>query len=241
MSRPVVVGTAGWSIPAASAAAFPSDGTQLTRYASVMGGAEINTSFYRPHRPQTYEKWAASVPEGFRFAVKCPKQISHEKRLEDAGELLARFADEAAGLGSKWAVLLVQLPPSLRFDAVLAGRFFEQVQAVFRGAVVCEPRHLSWFTPEAEALLRSSRVARAAVDPAKWPGSDVPGGYTRRLRYYRWHGSPRIYWSSYEELWLAAQAQALNAAPGQAARWCIFDNTASGAALANALQLQALV
>jgi uncharacterized protein YecE (DUF72 family) len=240
VARPVFIGTAGWSIASKNAEGFPAEGSQLERYAHLLNCAEINSSFYRPHRRQTYEKWAASVPSAFRFAVKLPKQISHEKRLEGAAELLARFADEAGELGPKWAVLLAQLPPSLRFDAAVAGRFFEQVQAAFGGAVVCEPRHASWFTPEAGQLLKTCRVARAAVDPAKWPGSAEPGGDTRRLRYYRWHGSPRIYWSPYDDAWLAAQAESLNAGPQQAACWCIFDNTASGAALANARQLQAL-
>lgn len=232
------IGTAGWSIPAASASAFAAEGSQLERYAAVMNCVEINSSFYRPHRPQTYEKWAASTPAHFRFAVKCPKQISHECRLEAADELLARFVGEAGALGHKWAVLLLQLPPSLQFDARVAKRFFKQVHAAFGGVVVCEPRHLSWFTPEAEKLLLKSEVVRAAVDPAKWPGSGEPGGWLG-LRYYRWHGSPRVYWSAYEKDWLLAQAQAM---PRDAAdHWCVFDNTASGAALQNALELQALV
>ncbi|MDR7271966.1 uncharacterized protein YecE (DUF72 family) [Pelomonas saccharophila] len=234
---PTVIATAGWSIPAKVAAGFPAEGSQLQRYAAVMNGVEINSSFYRPHQPKTYERWAASTPEHFRFAVKCPKQISHEARLEGADDLLARFADEVAALGEKGAVLLVQLPPSLRLDARVAGRFFKQAHAVFKGSIVCEPRHLSWFTPEAEQLLRDAEVARAAVDPAKWPGSSAPGGWVG-LRYYRWHGSPRVYWSSYEEAWLQQAAQAL---PRDAACWCVFDNTASGAALQNALRLQAML
>jgi uncharacterized protein YecE (DUF72 family) len=236
-ASPVFVATAGWSIPAKVSAAFPGEGSQLARYAAVMEGVEINSSFYRPHRPQTYERWAAGTPEHFRFAVKCPKQISHEARLEGAPELLARFAGEAGCLGGKWAVLLVQLPPSLHFNARVAGRFFKQVHAVFGGAVVCEPRHLSWFTPEAEKLLHGHKVARAAVDPAKWPGASEPGGWTG-LRYFRWHGSPRVYWSPYEEAWLRERAAAL---PRDVGCWCVFDNTASGAALQDALRLQALL
>ncbi|HEY8876098.1 MAG TPA: DUF72 domain-containing protein [Roseateles sp.] len=237
----VFIGTAAWAIPAQVAESFPAEGSQLERYAAVMNCAEINSSFYRPHRPQTYERWAASTPAHFRFAVKCPKQITHEARLEGVDELLARFAGEAAALGAKWAVLLMQLPPSLRFDPRVAGVFFERVRAVFDGALVCEPRHPSWFTAEAEQLLRDSEVARAAVDPAKWPGSADPGGDMRRLCYFRWHGSPRIYGSPYEPAWLALQAQALRALPAGVQRWCIFDNTASGAALGNALELQSLM
>ncbi|MGQ3053784.1 MAG: DUF72 domain-containing protein [Roseateles sp.] len=232
-----LIGTAGWSIPAKTASAFTAEGSHLQRYASLMRCAEINTSFYRPHRPQTYEKWAASTPADFRFAVKCPKQISHECRLEGVDALLARFVEEAGGLGPKWAVLLIQLPPSLPFDAPVARRFFKRAHAMFGGTIVCEPRHESWFTPAAQTLLLKNEVARAAVDPAKWPGAAEPGGWLG-LRYFRWHGSPRVYWSTYDEDWLRARARGL---PSNADCWCIFDNTASGAALQNALQFQGLV
>lgn len=234
------IGTAGWSIPAAVADRFPGEGSQLQRYAAVMDGVEINSSFYRSHRPQTYERWAASTPAHFRFAVKCPKLISHEARLDGAQEALARFVGEAGALGRKWAVLLVQLPPSLACDARVAGRFFEQARAAFGGAIVCEPRHASWFTPDAGQLLRDHGIARAGVDPAKWPGADEPA-VQRRMAYHRWHGTPRLYWSPYDEGWLRARCAALRAQPKGAARWCIFDNTASGAALRNALELQAML
>lgn len=234
------VGTAGWAVPAAHAAALPEEGSQLQRYAAVLTAAEINSSFHRPHRPQTYERWAASTPAGFRFAVKCPKHISHEARLQAADELLARFVGEAGGLGGKWAVMLVQLPPSLQFDAGVAGRFFDGVHALFGGWVVCEPRHASWFTADADQLMRDAQVARAAADPTKWPDAERPGGHPG-LAYFRWHGSPRVYWSAYEEAWLEQRAETLNALSKRTARWCIFDNTASGAALGNALQLRALL
>lgn len=237
LASPVFIGTAGWSIPAAAAAAFPAEGSQLARYAAVMTGVEINSSFYRPHQPQTYERWAASTPEAFRFAVKCPKQISHDARLRGAAAPLARFVAQAGALGAKWAVLLVQLPPSLRLDARVAGRFFEQAHAAFAGAIVCEPRHPSWFTPEAEGLFLQAEVARVGADPVRAPGAGEPGGWAG-IRYCRWHGSPHIYRSSYDEAWLRAQARRL---PCEVDSWCIFDNTASGAALPDALRLQALL
>lgn len=239
MQTRTIIGTAGWSIPAALADRFPAEGSQLQRYAAVMDGVEINSSFYRSHRPQTYERWAGSTPAHFRFAVKLPRQISHDGRLEGAAEPLARFVGETGALGRKWAVLLVQLPPSLVLDAAVAGHFFEQARAAFGGAIVCEPRHPSWFTPEAGLLMRQLGIARAGVDPAQWPGSAEPLAH-RRLAYHRWHGSPRVYWSSYDEDWLQARRAAMRALPASTVRWCIFDNTASGAALQNALQLQAL-
>lgn len=244
---PVRIGTAGWSISSALAEALPGDGTHLERYARRMNCVEINSSFYRSHRVQTYGRWAAGTPDDFRFAVKLPKRITHECRLEGVDGLLAQFVAEAGGLGAKWAVVLVQLPPSLALDDGLAGRFFRQLGEAFGGSIVCEPRHRSWFTPQAEALLARCEVARAAVDPAKWPHSDAPGGWigppaSRRpvVFYHRWHGSPRTYWSDYDDEWLRDRAQALARLPPHADRWCIFDNTAAGAALPNALRLQTL-
>lgn len=137
-------------------------------------------------------------------------------------------------------MLLLQLPPSLRFDAKVAGRFFAQLRKAFGGALVCEPRHASWFTPEAEQSMRRSEIARAAVDPARWPGAELPGGHPG-IAYFRWHGSPRIYWSEYSDDCLAQRARVLGDLPSGTARWCVFDNTASGAALRNALQLRSML
>ncbi|WP_174273717.1 DUF72 domain-containing protein, partial [Sphingomonas bacterium] len=187
-------GTAGWSIPAALADRFPADGSHLERYARRLNAVEINSSFYRPHRRATYARWAASVPPGFRFAVKLPKAISHERRLEDCAELLARFAEEVDGLGEKRGPLLLQLPPSFAFAPITAERFFVLAAGCLGGAMVCEPRHPSWFTAEADALLAGHRIARVAADPALVPAAADPGGW-RGLTYRRLHGSPRIYWS----------------------------------------------
>lgn len=161
----IYVGVAGWSIPKEHAARFPVEGSHLERYAQVFNAVEINSSFYRPHRPQTYARWAASVPDGFRFAVKVPREITHRRRLAGADELLERFLGEAGALGEKLGPLLVQLPPRLAFSASTAQSFFAALRKRFRGGVVYEPRHASWLTHEAEQMLSGFRVARVAADP----------------------------------------------------------------------------
>ena len=93
----------------------PPGGSHLERYARRLNAVEINSSFYRPHRRTTYQRWAQCVPDDFRFAVKMPKAITHEAGLADCGALLDRFVDEVTGLGEKLAVLLVQLPPKSAF------------------------------------------------------------------------------------------------------------------------------
>jgi uncharacterized protein YecE (DUF72 family) len=245
---PTRIAIAGWSIPRSSAASFPIEGSHLQRYAQVFGGVEINSSFYRPHRIQTYRRWATETPPAFRFAVKLPRSITHEARLRDVDELLRRFLDEAMGLGDKLAVLLIQLPPSLVFDEEAASAFFALLRGLHDGAVVCEPRHASWFTQAADRLLIAARVSRAAADPARWPEAARPGGWLGpqgdgrgAVLYHRWHGSPRMYYSRYPIEWLRERADDLARWPADAECWCVFDNTAAGEAFVNALELQAML
>ncbi|AHL76310.1 hypothetical protein CH92_14925 [Stutzerimonas stutzeri] len=234
-TTPVLLGTAGWSLPREQWPEFAAEGTHLQRYASRLSAVEINSAFYRPHRPATYAKWADSVPEAFRFCVKVPKQITHERRLVDGEELLERFLDECGHLGVKLGCLLVQLPPSLSYDLASAAAFIEALRDRYEGPVAIEPRHASWL--DAEALLQREKVARVAADPAPFPEAAEPGGWAG-FRYYRLHGSPRIYFSSYGEQWLKSLAERMRGRSEGVTNWCIFDNTASGAATANALALQ---
>jgi len=232
----VFIGSAGWNIPRVHRARFADHGSQLARFASRLDAAEINTSFYRPHEATTYARWAASVPAGFRFAVKVPKLITHDRALTRAREPLTRFLDEVRGLERKLGPLLVQLPPSFAFDVRRVGRFFDLLRRLHAGDVVCEPRHATWTSPSATRLFESARVARVAADPARAPDLDRPGGWSG-LVYYRWHGSPRPYFSPYSTADLDRLAAAIRS--NAVDTWCIFDNTGSGAAAGNALDLAA--
>jgi uncharacterized protein YecE (DUF72 family) len=234
---PLYIGCAGWSIPKHHAEGFPDAGTHLHRYAARFPAVEINSSFYRPHRPQTYAKWAAAVPADFRFAVKVPKAITHEHRLHDVTGILDRFLSEVTALGTRLGPLLVQLPPSLAFDSDVVGSFFTVMRERFEGQVVCEPRHASWFAPDADQLLVMFQVARVAADPSVVPQAAVPGGWAG-LTYYRLHGSPRVYYSEYSTEFLKVLSETLKESASRGVpTWCIFDNTAAGAAAANALEL----
>jgi len=233
----IYVGTAGWSIPRAEQRRFPSGESHLTRYAKVLPAVEINSSFYRPHRASTFERWAASVPRTFRFSVKIPKTITHEHRLANSAALLKTFLSDLAPLGSRLGCLLVQLPPSLAFNTRVARGFFTVLRARFERGIALEPRHASWFADRAERLLDEFEIARVAADPARAEGGGDPGGW-RGLAYFRLHGSPRVYYSSYETDFLDALADKLRALRRRRIpTWCIFDNTALGAATTNALSL----
>jgi uncharacterized protein YecE (DUF72 family) len=230
----LTVATAGWSVPKAVSNAFPAEGPGLARYAARFAGVEINTTFYRSHRPGTYVRWAQTTPTGFQFAVKLPRRITHEARLVDAGDALTRFRAEVEGLGDKLGPLLIQLPPSLVFSAA-HDDFFRTLRGLWPDPVVCEPRHPSWFDAEGDALLRHWRIARVAANPSRHPSGGAPGGWTG-LAYWRLHGSPRMYWSSYDGAALERLADRLRSSKARQT-WCVFDNTASGAAAENALTL----
>jgi len=227
------IGTAGWSITRPLAHEFDGAGTHLQRYARRFRCTEINSSFHRPHAAATYAKWAAATPADFRFAVKLPRVITHELKLERAMRPLDSFLVASAALGRKRGPLLVQLPPSLAFDGRIAATFFERFRRRYAGPLVCEPRHETWLGRKACAVLVRYRVARVAADPPAAPGADEPGGWPG-LMYLRLHGSPRTYWSSYDIEFLQALAQRMGSASAQTDSWCIFDNTAAGAALGNA-------
>lgn len=196
--------------------------------------AEINSSFHRPHAPGTYARWAASTPAGFRFSVKVPKAITHGLRLRQSRTALEHFLSETSALGCKRGPLLVQLPPSFEFDRRVVGRFLSLVRSMYEGPIAFEPRHHSWFDG-ATTLFAEYQVARVAADPACVPAAGVPGGWPG-LVYYRLHGSPRRYWSSYSDQDLNAVSASLSGHSGDV--WCVFDNTAAGAALENAFQLK---
>lgn len=240
--KDVRIGTAGWAIPTAVAEQFPGEGTHLERYARMLPCAEINATFYREPRVSTMERWREAVPAGFRFAVKAPKSMTHTARLRGdavAGELTG-FLRVVGHLGEALGPMLFQLPPSLAFDGAVAEEFLRRLRAETGGHAVLEPRHASWFRPEADELLTRYRVARVAADPARASTQAAePGGWPG-LVYYRMHGSPRMYYSPYEREFLTGLARRIGEVTAAEA-WCVFDNTASGAAAADALTLRGMM
>lgn len=237
MPSKIYIGTAGWSLPRPEQARFPPGASHLARYAQVFPAVEINSTFHRPHRAATFERWAASVPRGFRFSMKIPRTITHDQRLVGSDALLDTFLADLAPLGSRVGCLLVQLPPSLAFDPAVAQRFFSMLRERFDRGVAVEPRHASWFAEDAQRLLDAMHVARVAADPPRADTGGDPGGWCG-LAYFRLHGSPRVYYSSYEEGFLAALAEKLRALRRRRIpTWCIFDNTTLGAGTGNALSI----
>jgi uncharacterized protein YecE (DUF72 family) len=199
------VGIAGWSNPPAIRPARPPAMTHLAFYAEQFSCVEINSSFHRPHRATTYARWRNETPEAFRFAVKMPRSVTHECHLKRCAAEVSRFYEEVEHLQPKLGAILVQLPPDLEFSAAAVRSFFKAAPRPPGVAVTCEPRHPSWFTVGAERTLQRLEVSRVAADPARCPGADRPGG-SPRVAYFRWHGSPRMYYSEYSDAQLTAFA-----------------------------------
>jgi uncharacterized protein YecE (DUF72 family) len=235
---PVRVRCAGWSIPRHAAAYFASPGGHLDRYSQVFNSCEINSSFYRPHKKATWERWARSVPVEFRFSVKAPRTITHEAKLNCSSEVLSAFLEQIKFLGNKLGPLLIQLPSSLEFDRDRAGAFLTLLRKKYAGDVVWEPRHKSWFNNRVDDLLKEFHVTRVAADPACSPAARRPGGLAS-LAYFRLHRSPRRYYSVYSDDFLDALSAQVKSLALRARVWCVFDNTASGAAIQNAVALRA--
>jgi uncharacterized protein YecE (DUF72 family) len=231
------IGCAGWSISAEAARHFPPGPSHLARYVQVFSACEINSSFYRPHKIETWERWGDSVPDDFRFSVKAPRTITHESALNCGSELLSPFLRQISFLRNKLGLILFQLPPRLEYQPARTELFLSLLREMYSGHVVWEPRHPSWFVDDVDEVLKKFRIARAAADPSCVPAAAAPGGLDS-LIYFRLHGSPRRYYSPYADECLDELATQLAGLAVNAAVWCVFDNTASGFAIPNALALR---
>jgi uncharacterized protein YecE (DUF72 family) len=231
------VGTAGWSLPRAEQRRFPRGESLLARYSRVFPAVEINSTFHRPHLPATFERWAASVPREFRFSIKIPRTITHDLRLARSARHLDTFLAAITPLRARLGCLLVQLPPGLAYEPRVARTFLTVLRRRYELGMALEARHGSWFGSSADSLLTGFRVARVAADPPRFEDGGEPGGW-RGLAYFRLHGSPRMYYSAYDDDYLQRLAEKLKALRRRRIpTWCIFDNTASGAAIGNALSV----
>lgn len=230
------VGCAGWALSAAVGSSFPAEGTHLERYARVFSCVEINSSFYRSHQAKTYSRWGRSVPDDFRFSVKMPRTITHDAGLRHCEPALAAFLEEISALEARLGCILIQLPPSLVLDIEVATRFFRFLRNLTHAPVVCEPRHASWFNAQGDAVLREADVSAVWAHPSPVAGAELSPN--PKLRYLRLHGAPHVYYSAYDDAFIHDVASMMRlSATEERDTWCIFDNTARGAAIPNAFAL----
>jgi len=181
----------GWAYPHWKELFYPkglSSRDYLRYYASQFHTTEINYSFYHLPRPETFRNWSAQVPEGFQFAVKAHRSITHVKRLEDVHETWADFVRSALVLGDKLGPLLLQLPPSFRCNPDLVKNFLDAHRRGESGGLrlAFEFRHESWFQERVATVCKDHGVAMVIADSSRYP--QAPLRATASFVYLRFHG-----------------------------------------------------
>lgn len=231
------IGTSGWSYRHWKGRFYPDalpNRKWLGYYAERLRSVEINATFYRLQKPDTFAGWAEAVPEGFRFAFKASQYLTHTRRLRESADGLSRLLDSAVPLGEKRGPMLLQLPP--RFSAA-PQRLISFLDACPSDLdVAVEFRDLSWFTGEIEEVLRQRGAALVWSD---YPGAESPHWDTASFLYIRRHGAAGKFVGRYGRSQLAALAETM-AEVGKTA-YCYFNNDAEGAAIEDALELDQLV
>jgi len=228
------IGTSGWNYDHWKGV-FYEDGCPKSRWLEWYGRhfqtVEVNATFYRSMKPQTFENWYRNTPDGFLWSVKANRFITHIKRLKDAEEPLGRFLESVTPLREKLGPILFQLPPSLVFNQMIAETFFRHLLPARRYTL--EARHESWLEPEALKCLEQYGIA--------WCISDTAGRYPYReavtadFVYIRLHGSQKLYASRYSDKELKAWADRITS--WNLDTYVYFDNDFKGYAPQNALEL----
>ncbi|WP_226064773.1 DUF72 domain-containing protein [Kaistella polysaccharea] len=206
----------------------------LSYYAAHLKAIEINSTFYRKPTAKTLEKWKESTPDDFKFFIKIPKTITHISRLEDTFEMTANFCKHIAdGLQDKLAGFLFQLSPSFKNTPENLEKVVKTVDHRFLNVV--EFRHESWWNSEIQNTLKENNIIFCGVSIPK----NIPDDFISNnecFAYYRLHGVPEMFKSSYSEEQLQKLANDLENFKGTL--FIFFNNTYGTAGIKNALHLQ---
>lgn len=239
-------GTSGWNYPDWKGVFYPPElksRDYLGWYSRHFDTTEVNYSFYHLPKRRTYENWAAQTPDGFLFALKASRFITHVKRLEDVDEEWRRFLDNAQALGPKLGPVLLQFPPSFKAAQAALKKFLSMSDSVASAGklkLAFEFRHASWFDPEICELLRHHQAALVIAHSQRFP--QAPLVPTAPFVYVRFHGPERLFGSRYStadlEAWAARMKRWLN--EGRMV-YAYFNNDFHGYAIQNAKELAALV
>lgn len=223
--------------------------------ATVFNTVELNASFYRLPLLKTFQKWRTETPPEFIFAVKLSRYITHIKRFLEAEEALRNFLENAHGLGPKLGVVLVQLPPSFRYDLPRADTFFTLMRRLGKEAgirplrIAFEPRHKTWFEPKALAetrkLFKKLRIAFVFADSTRFLNYPAePENITTDFVYARFHGPREMFASEYTAELLrpwAAKIKAWRKKNPKLRVFAYFNNDVNGYAPWDAIALQKLL
>lgn len=241
MTRRAFVGTSGWNYDRWREGFYRGQPRRawLAICVQHFTGLEINATFYRLQRRATFARWREQTPAGFRFALKANRYLTHNRRLAAPAASIRLERERASALGRRLAVVLWQLPRTLRRDLARLERFARALRRWPGVRHAIEFRHPSWFCDDVAARLRRRRIAICQSDAAGWPRWDA---VSTNLVYVRLHGRPVTYASNYAEAALRAWAARVR-------RWLrqgrsvhvYFDNDAEGHAPRNAARLVQLL
>jgi len=235
------IGTSGWSYAGWKTSFFAGIRNKdwLHYCAQRFTALEINGTFYRQVKPETFAKWRDSVPADFRFAIKGHRFLTHYKKLAPARESVERQRDQATGLGEKLAAVLWQVPATLEKDLQQLETFANHLRVWPRVAHAFEFRHPSWFDSEVAATMRCCNLSVCHSDAASWPLWEA---ITSDMVYVRLHGKVVTYQSDYTDRELAGwAAKAIERKNEGRDVHIYFDNDAQGHAPYNAIRLIELV
>jgi len=236
--RMIRIGCSGWSYEHWRGRLYPahgSTGNWLERYAEHFETVEVNATFYRLPTRAAVARWASTTPEGFCFAVKASRYLTHVRRLRDLPDGIRRLEQRIEPLiaSGKLGPTLWQLPATFRRDD---DRLAAALSTLPPGRHAFEFRHDSWFAEETYALLREHDVALVVADRA--PGEPTPWAATASWSYLRFHRGRRQN-GGYTPKELRAWADRIAAAPGDV--YAYFNNDWEGLAVNDALALASLL
>ncbi len=240
MGRRYWIGTSGWVYPHWLGVFYPPELKQREWYAFYgrrFATVELNNTFYRLPKEQTWEHWRGQAPAGFRYAVKGNRYVTHMKRLRDCAEPVETFLTRARLLGEHLGPVLWQLPPQMRFDLHRLESFLAllplDVPQVF------EFRHRDWLRPETFETLRYHNMGFCSYHMVD---AETPLEATTQIAYLRFHGSHTLYGGRYSDAELAGWAERLRTLPDQVRDvYAYFNNDACGYAIENADTLRGLL
>jgi uncharacterized protein YecE (DUF72 family) len=240
MPEKIHIGTSGWHYLHWKGPFYPDDlanQEMLAYYARHFQAVEINNSFYRLPKKETFEDWRQTVPKPFLFTVKASRYITHMKKLKDPPATLPAFLEAITVLGKNLGPVLFQLPPRWRINAERLREFLQSLPGRFRYAF--EFRDPSWFDDRVYQALSEKGAAFCMYDLA---GRLSPKEVTADFVYIRLHGPGDAYQGRYETNSLAGWAGALAAWRRQGKEiFCFFDNDQGGYAAEDALRLQKMI
>ena len=232
------VGTSGWQYSHWKGIFYPEDvktKNWLRFYTEHLDTLELNVTFYRQVRQSTFQKWYDEVPSSFLFSVKMSRFITHLKRLRVEAESINRFLEDVSVLKEKLGVILIQLPPSLKFDQPLMSDFFALLDPALRYTV--EARNKSFISDDFFSMLREQNISWCIAESAgRYPYDEA---VTASFVYLRLHGRTELYASSYSDDELKAMRDKIH--DWGRDTYVYFDNDFGGLAVRNAMTLKHLL